>query len=181
MEETERQRILSDLRAGFDALRHALTGADESLAARRPAPERWSTLECVEHLARAEHCLLERLTTASSTDRAQRSPEREQFLARGSLDRSRRIAAPEAVRPVGAYRTLSDALAAFETERAKAVSYLENFTGDPHAWLTTHPLIPGPVTCYEILLLAAMHPLRHAKQIEDNRAMQEQPKNTAAE
>jgi hypothetical protein len=32
--------------------------------------------------------------------------------------------------------------------------------------LTDHPLIPGPVTCYETLLLIAAHPGRHAKQIE---------------
>jgi hypothetical protein len=35
--------------------------------------------------------------------------------------------------------------------------------------MTTHPLIPV-VNCYEMLLMMAAHPLRHAKQIEEIRA-----------
>jgi hypothetical protein len=33
--------------------------------------------------------------------------------------------------------------------------------------LTDHPLIVGPVTCAETLIMIADHPARHAKQINE--------------
>jgi hypothetical protein len=35
--------------------------------------------------------------------------------------------------------------------------------------MTTHPLL-GPANCYEMLLMMALHPLRHVGQIEEIKA-----------
>jgi hypothetical protein len=47
---------------------------------------------------------------------------------------------------------------------------VEGFSDDLRFWLTDHPLIPGPVNCYEILLMMSVHPVRHAEQIAEIRA-----------
>jgi hypothetical protein len=47
--------------------------------------------------------------------------------------------------------------------------WLKEFAGDLRVWGTDHPLIPGTVSCYEILLLIAAHPERHARQVREIR------------
>jgi hypothetical protein len=71
------------------------------------------------------------------------------------------------VRPVGRFSTLSEALAAFDVTRVEVVAWVEECRDNPRRLITDHPLIPGPVTCYETLLMIAAHPGRHAKQIEE--------------
>jgi hypothetical protein len=69
----------------------------------------------------------------------------------------------------------SEAVSAFESARAETVKFVEGFTGEPRWWVTDHPLIPGPVNCHEMLLIAAVHPARHAKQIAEIRTSGHQP------
>jgi hypothetical protein len=77
----------------------------------------------------------------------------------------RRIEAPEQAHPKGRFATLSEALAAFDATRAEVERWVQNCTGDPRCMMTDHPLIVGPVTCAETLIMIAAHPARHAKQI----------------
>jgi hypothetical protein len=46
---------------------------------------------------------------------------------------------------------------------------VEQCFGDPRQMITDHPLIEGPVTCAETLVMIAAHPARNAKQIEEIR------------
>jgi hypothetical protein len=87
-----------------------------------------------------------------------------------AADRSRPVAAPEMAHPHRRFQSLDEALGAFHSARAGTVLFVERFDGDLRCWITDHPLIPGPVNCYEILLIIAAHPARHAKQIEEIRA-----------
>jgi hypothetical protein len=168
--DSERQEILQDLKKGRDALRDALAGVDEHMAAREPGPGRWSVLECVEHLGVSEQFLLSRLAAAAEGDRLAGSRVREAMIVGRGQDRTRPVESPEAGRPTGRFQSVDEALAFFDSVRAETIQYVEGFSGDLRCWLTSHPLIPGPVNCYEILLLISMHPVRHAKQIEEIRA-----------
>ena len=71
--------------------------------------------------------------------------------------------------PAGRYGSLQEAFAAFEAARTEVVGFVEEFDDDPRSWVTDHPMIAGPVNCYEILLLIAAHPGRHAGQIVEIR------------
>ncbi len=53
--------------------------------------------------------------------------------------------------------------------RERTVRLAGNCEEDLRLKTTSHPLV-GPVNCYEILLLIAVHPQRHAKQIEEIKA-----------
>jgi hypothetical protein len=169
MIESDKHKLLEDFESGCAALREALAGVGESLAHTKPAPDRWSIVECVEHLAVAERFLQTKLASATRSDTPP-DPARGKIFARRLTDRSRHLEAPEPARPQGRFQSFAGALAAFEAARAETIRYVEGFEGDLRTWVTDHPLIPGPVTCYETLLIVATHPLRHARQIAEIRA-----------
>jgi uncharacterized damage-inducible protein DinB len=170
MEKAEKVETLRQLQAGRDALGAALAGVDDALAVRKPARGSWSILDCVEHMVESERYLLTRLHAAEHTDQPFEKSRREGKIAMLAADRSRRIEAPERVHPKGRFATLSEAVAAFDAARAEVELWVENCTGDPRCMLTDHPMIVGPVTCSETLIMMAAHPARHAKQIEKIRA-----------
>jgi uncharacterized damage-inducible protein DinB len=166
MDVQEKIEILDSLRNSQQVFLDALNGVPEDLAARSPGPGRWSILECAEHVAVSEEFLLAQVENAEpAATPAVNKPKEAAILARGA-DRERALVSPEAVRPTGRFSTLAAALQRFSTARAATIRFVENCTEDLRARLTTHPLL-GPVNGHETLLLAAVHPLRHAKQIAE--------------
>lgn len=161
--------ILRRLDEGESALNAALAGVDPEIAASKPAPDRWSILEIVEHLAASEEHLLERLCQAWPSTVSTADPAREARLESLALNRERRIDAPEPVLPTGASATLADARGRFHIIRARTLQFVVDFPGDLRSSLVQHPLIPRPLNCYEMLLLMALHPIRHAAQISELR------------
>lgn len=165
----DKAEILRKLREGIDALAEALKGVEESAARRRPRRESWSVLECVEHLALTERALLQRLREATACDESREDRARETKFQDLALNRLRRIEAPEPVRPSSDSTSLAQALDNFLAVRMQTIGFVEGFRGDLRWWVTQHPLITRPVNCYEMLLLMAMHPNRHALQIVEIR------------
>ncbi len=169
MSEADRQEILRLLQDGADALAKALEGIEESTAALRPRPGSWSVVECVEHLALSELALLSRLREATPGDSLHEDRAREAKFQDLAMNRARRIEAPEVVIPKIATTDLGQAVEGFHAARRETVRFVDQFPGDLHSWLTIHPLITRPVNCYEMLVLMAMHPRRHALQIAEAR------------
>ena len=167
MEESDKQEILRELKRGPEALRDALAAVDERVAARKPTREGWSILDCVEHLAVSEQFLLSRLIQARRSDRSHENRSRETVILDRGLDRSRPVQSPEVGLPTGRFESLREAISSFDSARDRTIQFVEAFSDDFRCWLTDHPLIPGPVNCYEILLMIAIHPIRHAKQIAE--------------
>lgn len=165
MEVSEKAEVLRSLMAGRDAVHEAVAGVDKDAAMRKPSPAKWSILDCVEHLIESERHLLTRLQSATVVELPFEKSRREAKIAALAADRTRRIEAPERVHPRGRYKTLAEALAAFDATRAEVVRWVENCSCDPRRMMTTHPLIEGPVTSMETLVMIAAHPARHAKQI----------------
>jgi hypothetical protein len=153
MDVGEKAEILAALERGRQAFFDALNGVSEDLAAKRPGPGRWSALECAGHVA--------------SVPVANQAREAA-ILARGT-DRTRPGVSPEAVRPAGRFSTLADAVRHLLASRAGTVRFVENCTFDLRSSLTRHPLLV-PVNAHETLLLMAVHPSRHAKQIDEIKA-----------
>ncbi len=169
MRDAQREKILLILQEGMDALSEALRGIDESAATRRPWQGSWSVLDCMEHLTLTERALFHRLKEAKACDESREDPVREAKFQDLAMNRLRRIEAPEPVRPAGDSPSLRQAFEGFSAVRRDTVSFVENFRGDLHWLVTQHPLITRPVNCYEMLLLMAMHPRRHALQIAEIR------------
>jgi hypothetical protein len=165
--DAERGALRERLHSGRAALQEALQGVDETLANRKPAAGGWSILECVEHLTLAEENLLSRLLRATQAEQSHENRRREARIMERAADRTRPVEAPEMARPHGRFENMAEALQCFDSAWARTVAFLEGFDGDLRCWITDHPLIAGPVNCYEILLMIAAHPARHAKQIAE--------------
>lgn len=169
MEAHEKVEILQALQSGRDAFLDALSATTEDLAGRSPGPGRWSALECAEHVAVSEDFLFSRIAHATDADVPAVNKKREAaILARGA-DRANAGLSPEAVKPAGRFPTLADAVQHFLASREQTVRFVKSCSEDLRSKLTTHPLV-GRVNCYEVLLLMAVHPRRHAAQIQEIKA-----------
>jgi hypothetical protein len=166
MDPAEKRKMLDDLERGNQALRDALQGIGEERAAWRPGPDRWSVLDCVEHLALVEGYLLGQLEAATPALTPVGTALREARIAERAVDRSRPVPAPESARPRARFATLAEALQRFETVRGRTVRFVECCEVDLRQQATTHPII-GAVNCNELLLMMALHPVRHASQITE--------------
>jgi hypothetical protein len=160
--------MLTDLKSGRSVLLEAAGGFTEELASRRPAPGKWSALECVEHVAATEKYLFVQIEAAHAADSPMVNERREAAIVARGTDRSNPFPAPEMVQPKGRFATLAEAMACFSAARDRTIIYVDSSSCDLRAMLTTHPLI-GTVNCHEMLLIMAVHPRRHAKQIEEIR------------
>jgi len=171
MQPDEKRELIEYLTAGERALMDALEGVTEELA-QRAEDGRWSILQCVEHLALAEDHLFGRILAATPTGAPVVNERRERLIRERGPSRSRPVAAPDVAAPHAHYATLAEALEAFSAARARTVAFVESCNADLRAQVTTHPVVPGPVNCHEMLLFIAVHPLRHASQIQEIRAGQ---------
>jgi hypothetical protein len=163
---SEKQEIFSHLDEGQEALALALEGVDREEAAWKPTGREWSILECLEHLVLAEEFMLSRLEAARAGTEAASSRKREAAILSRGVDRSTRAESPDAARPYGRFGSLQEAVASFSGVRARTVDWVNRLEADPRSLLTDHPLVRGPVNCYEMLLIISVHPRRHAQQIK---------------
>lgn len=170
MNDAERAQLLDKLREGTEALRQAVAGVSEPQAAFHTAAGRWSIRDCVEHLVVTED-LLFGLTTQgrSPADPAAANLAMDGLIIRGMVNRGRKFEAPEKARPGGRFRTLADALERFDRNRRRAAEYAQGCRENMRAFSVNHPVI-GPIDCYQCLLMLALHPARHAQQIQEVRA-----------
>lgn len=165
---SEQDQLLASLNAGRGELLVAVEGLTDEEAAVKPADGGWSALECVEHVATAETRMFRRLTTQSLAVEEELSREREPVLYARLATRGHKFEAPEPVRPTGRYPTLSEAVGAFLDARERTVKWLESCNFDLRRRSVEHPLL-GPASAYELILIMAAHPARHARQIQEGR------------
>jgi DinB superfamily len=165
----EKQALLVELEHSQQVLLDALRGVSESVARRNPAPDRWSVLQCVEHLAVSEDYLFERIVAAHGSDTPMVDEQREARIVSRGLDRTIKVPSPEVGKPTGRFSTLAEAIRCFRASRERTLEFVQNSDEDLRAKLTSHPMI-GVVNCYETLLMMAVHPRRHAMQLEEIKA-----------
>jgi uncharacterized damage-inducible protein DinB len=168
MKTIDREQLLRLLTASRKKLMESAEGLSDEQARLRPAEDRWSILECVEHVALVEDVMFSAVTTKMVAAEPPADRSREQEIISRATDRNRKIAAPETVRPEGKFATLSQALEHFERSRARTIEYVENCNSDLRAVAATHPVL-GRATGQEFMLILALHPARHSLQILEAR------------
>jgi DinB superfamily len=165
--EMEKATLLEALRKGGDSFLCSVAGVDEVACRLRPAENRWSVLECAEHVAVAEEVMLGLVTS----ERKARSPEgvkRDDRILRSGTDRSTRFDASDQSQPRGRFSTLAEAVAHFRTTHARTLRLVELTGENLRATEVTHPhRAVGVISTYECLLLMGTHAQRHALQIEE--------------
>jgi hypothetical protein len=168
----DKATLLETLRKGEEAFLCSVGGVDEAACRLRPAENRWSVLECAEHVAVAEEIMLGLVTG----ERKARDPEgarRDDRILRSGTDRSRQLDASDRSQPRGRFSMLAEAIAHFQATREQTLR-LVGLTGeDLRLTEVTHPhRAVGVISTYECLLLMGTHAQRHALQIEEAKQSQ---------
>ncbi len=170
----QRSEIVQTLESSRQEFMAAVAGLTEQDAQSRPDPERWSVLDCVEHVTCVEERFLGWLEAAKRLDAPSVDKEKEAGLMARIPDRSTRIKAPEAVLPIGRFNTLAQALEQFNAGRTQSIQFAEDRCDDLYCLASEHPRL-GPMNGVEFLILIAAHARRHAAQIRETRAVLEKP------
>ena len=168
MNPADRQQILRLIAESDAALVGAAAGVSNEDARRRPEAQRWSVLECVEHVILVEDGMFASISVHSTPGAPPVEPRREGQILRGMTNRERKFPAPDHAEPTGRYSSLAEALQEFRKRRARTVAYVEQYQDDPRNRTTLHPGL-GPISCHEMFLALALHPARHALQIREVR------------
>jgi hypothetical protein len=168
MNAADREQILRLIAESDAALVAAAAGVSDDSARRRPEPESWSVLECVEHVVLVEDSVFARISVQSTPGAPPAEPRREGQILRGMTNRERKFPAPEHAEPTGRYSSLAEALQEFRKRRVRTVAYIEQYRDDPRNRTSLHPVI-GPISCQEMFLVLALHPARHALQVLEAR------------
>jgi len=162
---TEIVSVLEHSRRDFNHAAHGLSDAQASVS---PEAGRWSVLECIEHVTFVEGRFLGWLEQAKRLETATVDKEKEARMAALVTDRSNRAQAPEAARPTGRFKSLVEALDAFNAARARTVRFTEERAGDLYSVAVEHPRF-GLMNGAEFVRIIAGHAQRHAAQIREVR------------
>ncbi|HHY85498.1 MAG TPA: DinB family protein [Verrucomicrobia bacterium] len=175
----DRDRALKYLEKTRSDLLSAIKDLSEAQWSFKPAPDRWSAAEIVEHITASETRLLnmirEQVMTAPARTNKVDLQEIDNMLLQRVPDRSNRVSAPEELRPTKRFGSPAATLKAFEENRAATIEFLKNTSGlRDHAVDST---FGHQLDAYQWILFIGAHCERHTKQLNEVKADPGFPKN----
>jgi len=175
--QAERQKGEQYLEQTRDGVMAAVKGLSDAQLKFKPAPDRWSVAEVLEHITLVEDGLFQNVTEKvmkAPAGAAGRDVAKTDAMVLAMIpDRSQKRQAPPPFVPSGRW-TEAETLDHFEKSRARTIEFL-NSTPDLRAHVADSPL--GPLDAYEWVLFMAAHSERHTKQILEVKADPNFPKN----
>lgn len=175
----EREYAINFLKETETGVFNAVKGLSNDQLNFKPAPDRWSILECVKHIAAAEN---ELWAMAQPTLKQPANPEKradikitDKALVEAVEDRSHKTKTFSAIEPANSpYKTLDEALAGFKENREKLIAFVKNTKEDLRNHVVVLPV--GTYDTYQYILLIAGHSNRHTQQIAEVKADPHFPK-----
>jgi hypothetical protein len=173
----DREKGVAYLQQTEDGVANSIKGLSQAQLKFKPAPDRWSVAETLEHIALAEDFIFQNIS-----DKIMKAPAgaatRDTAKADAAVlamvpDRSHKAQAPGPLVPSGRW-TPDETLARFEKSRARTIEFLQS-TPDLRQHVIDSPL-GQPLDAYEWLLFIGAHSARHTKQIEEVKADPNFPK-----
>jgi hypothetical protein len=167
---SEREQALRYLDQTRNGVMEAVKGLSEAQWKFKPAPDRWSAAEVVEHLALVEdfiHGILANIGKGPAPEPGRDPKQIDAMLLARLPDRSTKYKAPEGAVPTGRW-TPDGALDHFMASRGEVALFLRS-TPDLRGHLAPHPAF-GPMDGYQWILSVAAHSERHTKQILEVKA-----------
>ena len=169
MAPSETIEIIEILEKSQEDFRSAASGLPESLATTRPEENRWSVLDCVEHVTTVEEIFLKRLAEGEYREAPPQDKAKEAALAEKFADRTAKRQAPETIWPKGRFTTLAEGLEQFQAARGRTIQFAREHAADLYTLASEHRIF-GPLNGVEALIIMAGHARRHAAQIREIRA-----------
>jgi hypothetical protein len=175
--QADREKGLQYLEQTRDGVVAATKGLSEAQLKFKPAPDRWSVAEVLEHITVVEGAIYQNVTErimkapAGAADRDTAKIDA-QVLAMVP-DRSHKVKAPEQFVPTGRWPA-TDTLDQFLKTRSQTIAFFES-TPDLRAHVGGESPF-GPLDAYEWLMFTSAHSARHTKQILEVKADPNFPK-----
>ena len=168
----DKEKALVLLESSKKGVLAATKGLSEAQWNFKPAPDKWSIAECMEHIAAAEDFI--RGQIEQNIMKAPAAPDRDLAKIDAGIlanvpDRSNKVQAPEPLKPTNRFGSPEAAIKYFVESRAATEEYLKK-TADLRGHAVDSPGGNGKWDAYEFILLIGAHSERHTKQIEEVKA-----------
>jgi len=176
--QADKDKALQYLESTKKDVLDATTGLSPAQWNFKPAPDRWSIAECMEHIAAAEDFI--RGNIVNGVMKAPPAPGRDvAAIDAGILEnvpaRKTKVQAPEPIKPTNRFGSPEGSIKHFLESRAITEEFLKTTPG-----LRDHAA-DSPTgakwDAYEFILLIAAHSERHANQIKEVKADPNYPKS----
>jgi hypothetical protein len=174
----ERETALALLTRSRTAVLNAVDGVTDLQAQWKPAPDRWSIIEYIEHLAVSDDGLValvkRSLNTPAHTETEDERKSREQKLRETKIPKGVNRA-PENLKPAARFDSLAEAVSAFLAARERTIEFAQSTADDLRKHFTPHPVL-GQMDGYQWLCGNARHAESHAAHVLEIRGMAEFPR-----
>lgn len=173
----EKDRALQYLESTKRNVLEATKGLSEAQWNFKPAPDRWSVAQVMEHIAAAEDLLLdttkEKVMTSPGGEPGRDFKKTDEAVLMMVPDRSHKAQAPEPLMPNNRFGSPDASIKHFVESRATTENFLKSTAG-----LRDHVMDSpiGKLDGYEFVLFIAAHSERHTKQINEVKADPNFPK-----
>jgi hypothetical protein len=175
--QAEKDRALQYLETTKKNVLEATKGLSDAQWNFKPAPDRWSVAQVMEHIAAAEDFLLtltkEKVLLAPAGEPDRDVKKTDEGVLAMVPDRTNKKQAPEPLLPTNRFGTPDGSIKHFVESRATTEDFVTNATG-LRGHVLDSPL--GKLDGYEFVLLIAAHSERHTKQINEVKADPNFPK-----
>jgi len=166
MTPAERERAIASLDETRERLLASVQRLSPSQLAFKPAPDRWSVAECLEHITVVETSILGAIEkTVRESAAAPPNAQGDVALLAIVADRTERAKGPERLMPTGRW-SHEELFREFEAARKRTSDFAANTAAPLRQTGFPHPRF-GALDCYQWLLLIPAHGDRHRAQAEE--------------
>jgi DinB superfamily len=169
--QAEKDRALQYLESTKKNVLEATKGLSEEQWNFKPAPDRWSVAQVMEHIAAAEGFLLdftkEKVMGGPAGEPGRDVKKTDQAVLTMVPDRTHKAQAPEPLVPNNRFGSSDGSVKHFIESRSATEDFLKSTAG-LRDHVTDSPL--GKLDGYEFVLFIAAHSERHTKQINEVKA-----------
>ena len=175
--QAEKDRALQYLESTKKNVLEATKGLSEAQWNFKPAPDRWSVAQVMEHIAAAEDFLRdttkEKVMTAPAGEAGRDLKKTDEAVLMMVPDRTHKAQAPEPLVPSNRFGSPEGSVKHFVESRSATEDFLKS-TGGLRDHVMDSPM--GKLDGYEFVLFIAAHSERHTKQINEVKADPNFPK-----
>jgi len=176
----ERAKVIKLLKESQAETLEALEKLSDAQLKFKPAPDRWSVLECAEHIMLSEGLLfagVQRVVaTKPNPDWEAKTKGKTEFLEDVLAGRKGKAQAPESIVPSGKL-SRDQLIKKFKEARAITLKFAEQTQVPLKEHTLDHPSpVFGTLNGYQWLIYIPMHNIRHNKQIAEVKADANFPK-----
>jgi hypothetical protein len=176
----ERAKVIKLLKDSQAETIDALEKLSDAQLKFKPAPDRWSVLECAEHIMLSESLLFDAVKRAVNTkpnpDWEAKTKGKTEFLEDVLAGRKGKAQAPESIVPSGKL-SREQVIQKFKEARAITLKFAEQTQVPLKEHTLDHPSpVFGTLNGYQWLIYIPLHNIRHNKQIAEVKADANFPK-----